>query len=124
MIGQSWDLLLVVGGPAAPWIGPEMLVDLMIEGRNINALVDSGSQVNTIMPTFVWQCGFPDVDYSAIVQVPMTKGSLRPNLDSLGTMRNTTSSSYLAISLTCMCSITNRVDLCIFCLTLQGSMGG
>ena len=36
-----------------------MLVDLMIEGRNVNALVDSGSQVNTIMPTFMQQCGFP-----------------------------------------------------------------
>ena len=36
-----------------------MLVDLTIEGRNVNALADSGSQVNTIMPTFVQQCGFP-----------------------------------------------------------------
>ena len=36
-----------------------MLVDLMIEGRNVNALADSGSQVNTIMPAFVRQCGFP-----------------------------------------------------------------
>ena len=31
----------------------------MIEGRNVNALVDSGSQVNTITPTFVQQYGFP-----------------------------------------------------------------
>ena len=58
-MGQSQDPLLVVGGPAAHWIRPEMLVDLMIEGRDVNALVDSGSQVNTIMPTFVQQCGFP-----------------------------------------------------------------
>ena len=36
-----------------------MLVDLMIKGRNVNALVDSGSQVNTIMPTFMQQYGFP-----------------------------------------------------------------
>ena len=57
--GQSWDLLLVVGGPAAHWIGPETLVDLMIEGRNVNALADSGSQVSIIMPAFVRQCGFP-----------------------------------------------------------------
>ena len=48
-----------MGEPAAHWIGPEMLVDLTIEGRDVNALVDSGSQVNTITPTFVWQCGFP-----------------------------------------------------------------
>ena len=58
-MGQSWDLLLVMGGPATHWIGPETLVDLMIEGRNVNALAYSGSQVNTIMPAFVWQCGFP-----------------------------------------------------------------
>ena len=47
-----------MGGPTADWIRPEMLVDLTIEGRNVNALVDSGSQVNTIMPTFMEQCGF------------------------------------------------------------------
>ena len=58
-MGQSWDPLLVVGGPAAHWIGPETLVDLMIEGRNVNGLVDSGSQVNTITPAFVWQYEFP-----------------------------------------------------------------
>ena len=46
-------------GLATHWIGPEMLVDLTIEGRNVNALADSGSQVNTIMPAFVRQCGFP-----------------------------------------------------------------
>ena len=57
--GRIWDLLLEAGGPATHWIGPETLVDLMIEGRNVNALVDSGSQVNTIMPTFVRQYGFP-----------------------------------------------------------------
>ena len=36
-----------------------MLVDLTIEGRNVNALVDSGSQVNMITPTLVQQYGFP-----------------------------------------------------------------
>ena len=59
MTGQSRDLLLVVGGPAAHWIRPERLVDLTIERRNVNALVNSGSQLNTITPAFVWQCGFP-----------------------------------------------------------------
>ena len=59
MTGQIQDPLLEVGGPAAHWIRPEMLVDLMTEGRIVNALADSGSQVNTIMPTFVWQYGFP-----------------------------------------------------------------
>ena len=54
-------------GPTAHWIRPEMLVDLMIEGRNVNALVDSGSQVNTIMPAFVWQYGFPVLPLEDIV---------------------------------------------------------
>ena len=58
-MGQSRDPLLVVDRPTAHWIGPKTLVDLMIEGRNVNALADSGSQVNTITLAFVWQCGFP-----------------------------------------------------------------
>ena len=51
--------LLEVGGPISHWIGPETLVDLTIEGRNVNALADSSSQVNTITPTFMQQYGFP-----------------------------------------------------------------
>ena len=65
--GQIWDLLLEVGGPTAHWIGPETLVDLMIEGRNVNALVDSGSQVNTITPTIVQQYGFPVLSLEDLV---------------------------------------------------------
>ena len=41
------------------WLRPETLVELTVGGRNFNALADSGSQVNTIMPTLVQQCGFP-----------------------------------------------------------------
>ena len=58
------------GGPTLHWIRPEMLIELTIEGRNVNALVDSGSQVNTITPTLVQQYGLPVlpledlVDYS------------------------------------------------------------
>ena len=70
-MGQSRDPLLVVGGPTTHWIGPEMLVDLMIEGRNVNTLVDSGSQVNTIMPTFVWQYGFPVLPLEDLVDHPL-----------------------------------------------------
>ena len=70
-MGQSWDLLLVMGGPAAHLIRPEMLVDLMIEGRNINALVDSGSQVNTITSTFIRQCGFPVLPLVDLVDHPL-----------------------------------------------------
>ena len=48
-----------------------MLVDLMIEGRNVNALEDSGSQVNTIMPTFVQQYGFPILPLEDLVDLPL-----------------------------------------------------
>ena len=59
MTGQIQDPLLEAGGPVSHWIGPEKLVDLTIEGRNVNALVDSGSQVNTITPNFMQHYEFP-----------------------------------------------------------------
>ena len=59
------------GGATAHWNGPETLVDLMIEGRNVNALADSGSQVNTIMPTFVQQYGFPVLPLEDLVNHPL-----------------------------------------------------
>ena len=71
VMGQSRDQPLVTGGPAAQWIGPEMLVDLMIEGRNVNALEDSGSQVNTISHAFVWQCEFPVLPLVDLVDHPL-----------------------------------------------------
>ena len=71
VMGQSQDPLLVTEGPTAHWIRPKMLVDLMIEGRNVNALVDSGSQVNTITLTFVRQCGFPILPLADLVNHPL-----------------------------------------------------
>ena len=70
-MGQIQDLLLEVGGPAAHWNRPEMLVDLTIEGRNVNAVVDGGSQVNTIMPAFVQQYGFPVLPLEDLVDHPL-----------------------------------------------------
>ena len=49
-----------------------------------------------------------------IVQVPMIKRTLQPNSDSSGTMRNTTSSLYPVISLTCTCRIMNPSRLVHF----------
>ena len=37
------------------WVGPETLVGLVVEGQEINAFADSGSQVNTVTPSFVHQ---------------------------------------------------------------------
>ena len=71
MTGWVWDPLLEAGGPISHWIGPETLVDLTIEGRNVNALVDSGSQVNTITPTFVQQYGFPVLPLEDLVNHPL-----------------------------------------------------
>ena len=71
MTGWIWDQLLEAGGPISHWIRPETLVDLTIEGRNVNALADSGSQVNTIMPTFVQQYGFPVLLLEDLVNHPL-----------------------------------------------------
>ena len=43
----------------------------MREGRNVNALVDGGSQVNTIMPAFVQQYGFPVLPLEDLVDHPL-----------------------------------------------------
>ena len=59
MIGRIQNLQLEEEGPTSHWIRPEMLVELTMEGRNFNVLVDSGSQVNMITPALVQQYGFP-----------------------------------------------------------------
>ena len=59
------------GGPAAHWIRPETLIDLTIEGRNVNALADSGSQVNTIKPAFVQHYGSPVLPLEDLVDHPL-----------------------------------------------------
>ena len=71
MIRWILDPLLEVGGPASHWIGPETLVDLTIEGRNVNALADSGSEVNTITPALVQQYGFPVLPLEDLVDYPL-----------------------------------------------------
>ena len=47
---------LFADGPTTHWIGPKTLVILWVEGREINAMADSGSQVNMVMPGYVHQC--------------------------------------------------------------------
>ena len=71
VIGQIRNPLLEVGGLTSHWIRPETLVDLAIEGRNVNALMDSGSQVNTITPTLVQQYGFPVLPLEDLVDYPL-----------------------------------------------------
>ena len=71
VIGRIWNPLLEVRGPASHWIGPETLVDLTIEDRNVNALADSGSQVNMITPALVQQYGFPVLPLEDLVDYPL-----------------------------------------------------
>ena len=65
------DPLSEAGGPTSHWIRPEMLVNLTIEGRNVNALVNSGSQVNMITPALVQQYGFPVLLLEDLMDYPL-----------------------------------------------------
>ena len=62
------------------WVGPETLVGPWLEGREVDALADSGSQVNTVMPSYVHQHELPVLLHD-LVDHP-------PNLVGLGNMRN------------------------------------
>ena len=66
-----WDPLLEVEGPISHWIGPDTLVDLTKEGRNVNALADSGSQVNMITLAFVQQYEFPVLQLEDLIDHPL-----------------------------------------------------
>ena len=52
------------------WVGPETLVSL-VEGREITALADSGSQVNTVMPNYVKHHEFPVLSLEDLVDHPL-----------------------------------------------------
>ena len=71
VIGWIGNPQLEAGGPTRHWIRPEMLVELTVEGRNFNALADSGSQVNTITPALVQQYGFPVLLLEDLVYYPL-----------------------------------------------------
>ena len=82
---------LEVGGPTAHWLGPEMLVELTIEGRDFTTLADSGSQVNTITSALVQQYGFSVLPLEDLVDYPV-------NLVGLGGMHT----SLLGFVILCM----------------------
>ena len=54
-------------GSTAHWIGPKTLVDIMVEGREAIALVDSGSQVNIMTSTYVRHHEFPILPLEELV---------------------------------------------------------
>ena len=53
------------------WLGPEAVVKLVVEGCEVNALADSGSQVNTVMPKFITQNGWPVLPLDDLVDHPL-----------------------------------------------------
>ena len=71
VIGQIQNPLLEAGGPTSHWIGPETLVKLTVEGRNVNTLADSGSQMNMITLALVQQYGFPVLPIEDLVDYPL-----------------------------------------------------
>ena len=58
-------------GPMTRWVGPEMLVDVMLEGCEVLALADSGSQVNMMMPEFVQEQGYLVLPLDGLVNYPL-----------------------------------------------------
>ena len=58
-------------GPTMRWVGPETLVDMVLEGCKALALADSGSQVNTMTPEFVQERGYPVLPLSGLVNYPL-----------------------------------------------------
>ena len=71
VVGARNSTSLFVDGPTANWLGPETVVKLLVEGYEVNALADSGSQVNTMMPKFVMQNGWPVLPLEDLVDHPL-----------------------------------------------------
>ena len=62
---------LFADGPTVHWVDPKTLVGLQVEGREVHALADSGSQVNTVTPGYVCQYEFPMLPLHDLVDHPL-----------------------------------------------------
>ena len=58
-------------GPTMRWVGPETLVDIVLEGCEASALAYSGSQVNTMTPEFIQERGYLVLPLSGLVNYPL-----------------------------------------------------
>ena len=67
---------LITKGPTAHWVSPETLVGLWVEGREVDTLADSGSQVNTVTPGYVCQHEFPVLPLHDLVDHPLNLAGL------------------------------------------------
>ena len=63
---------MITSEPTAHWVGSETLMGLWVESREVDNLGESGSQVNTIMPSYVWQHEFPVLPLHDLVDHPLT----------------------------------------------------
>ena len=63
-------------GPMTRWVGPETLVDVMLEGCEVLALADSGSQVNTMMLEFIQEWGYLVLPLDGLVNYLLHLGGL------------------------------------------------
>ena len=57
--------------PTAHWVSLETLVSLVVEGSEVTALANSGSQVNTVMPNYVKCHEFPVLLLEDLVDHPL-----------------------------------------------------
>ena len=58
-------------GPMTRWVGLETLVDVMLEGCKVSALVDSGSQVIMMTPEFVQERGYLVLPLDGLMNYPL-----------------------------------------------------
>ena len=71
MVTMHHSSSLINDGPTAHWIGPKMLINLVVEGREATALADSGSQLNTMTPAYVRHYKFPILPLEELVVHPL-----------------------------------------------------
>ena len=64
-------LSIIVSGPTVHWIGLKTLMCLWVEGRKVDALANSGSQVNTMTPNYVCQYEFSVLLLHNLVDHPL-----------------------------------------------------
>ena len=58
-------------GPMTRWIGPEMLVDMILEECEVSVLAESGSHVNMMMLEFIQEQGYPVLSLDKLVNYPL-----------------------------------------------------
>ena len=71
-VAMMWGMsTTIASGPTAHWVGPETLVHLQVEDREVNALANSGNQVNTVTPNYVCHYDFPMLSLGDLINHPL-----------------------------------------------------